>query len=44
VEGALVLGLPYGARLFQQVRFNVGAGDVAARVKVDSDKFTLKDE
>ena len=42
VECALILGLPNGAGLFQQVSFNVGTSDVTRVVKVDPDKFTLK--
>ena len=41
MEGSLVLGLADGARLLQQVRLDVGAGDVARGVKVDADEFAL---
>jgi len=41
VEGALIFGLTDRTRLLKQVRFNVGSSNVAAGVKVDSDKFAL---
>uniref|UniRef100_A0A2M4DGC8 Putative secreted protein n=1 Tax=Anopheles darlingi TaxID=43151 RepID=A0A2M4DGC8_ANODA len=40
VECTLILGLANGARLLQQIRLDVRAGDVARSVKVYPNKFT----
>lgn len=42
MECALVLCLANRPGLLQQVSFDVGAGNVARRVKIDANKFTLK--
>ena len=42
MERALILGLADGARLLQQVRFNVGAGNVARSIEVNTNKFALQ--
>lgn len=42
VESSLILGLADGSRLLQEIGLNIGAGDVARGIKVDSDEFTLE--
>lgn len=42
VETALILGLSVGARLLQQIAFDVGSADETGHVEVDTNEFSLK--
>ncbi len=41
MEGSLVLGLSDRTGLLKEVRLDVGSGNVARSVEIDSDEFTL---
>ena len=41
VEGTFIFGLANRTRFLQKIRLDIGTGDVARSVKVDSDKLAL---
>lgn len=44
MEGSLVLGLSNRTGFLKEVRLDVGSGNVARSVEIDSDEFTLSEK
>ena len=42
VEGTFIFRLTNGSRFLQEVSLDVGTSDIARSIKIDANKFTLK--
>ena len=42
MECSFILGLANGPGLLQQIRLDIGPGNVSANVEIDADKFPLR--